>query len=171
MRALPAQKITRRVMLTFFVYVREKLTVVMTKTSPDYLVYAPVSLRQERKCCGHVRLPASHWWCPLSVGVSTDKRVVRNLRKTGLILVGPGLKIKAHTIVTSCWLSSYCLSYARSLESSYLQCSCTPSTRDNQPSAFGNTRFHFTRPVKLKQSRYEPGWLQNFWRNAAIVRP
>ena len=60
MRALPAQKITRRVMLTFFVYVREKLTVVMTKTSPDYLVYAPVSLRQERKCCGHVRLPASH---------------------------------------------------------------------------------------------------------------
>jgi len=82
-----------------------------------------------------------------------------------------GLRLKAHTIMACCWLSSY--SVMREISGEFFlparQCSCTPSTRDNQPSGMEGIRFHFVRPVALTVQILTPDWLQHLGRNAAAA--
>ena len=76
-------------------------------------------LRQKREalrksvCCGRRRLSTSLWRCP------TARILEYQLRRMDLIFVDPEVKRNGeHTLVTCFWLSGYCLSRMKSLESS-----------------------------------------------------
>ena len=82
---------------------------------------------------------------------------------TNLIFIDPaGLKLTSRTAGRYVLLTEQLLPVMRE----FLGCSKTVFLY-NQPSGMGDTSFHFTRPVAPKKSRSdEPGWLQNFKRNA-----
>ena len=75
--------------------------------------------------------------------------------------------LMAHTAMTCCWLSSYCLSFVRSLASSLssrktVQCQACESINHGT----GETRFHFSRPLTLNSS--ELNWTYRRIRGDAI---